>query len=261
MVERRPLIAGNWKMNFDHLRSIAFVQKLAWTLKDAKYSPSQVEVAVFPPFTDIRSVQTTIESDRMEFAFGAQDLSPFESGAHTGDISGEFLAKLGCSYVIVGHSERRMDHHEDDELIAAKTRAALQHGLVPVICVGETAEDREAHGASAVPIAQLSVVLGSIGKDADIVVAYEPVWAIGSGQAASPQEAQEVCSALRGVISEVMGADAADRTRILYGGSVKSQNIASFMREADVDGALVGGASLDIDEFSRIVQFPKHIIA
>lgn len=261
MVERRPLIAGNWKMNFDHLRSIAFVQKLAWTLKDAKYSPSQVEVAVFPPFTDIRSVQTTIESDRMEFAFGAQDLSPFESGAHTGDISGEFLAKLGCSYVIVGHSERRMDHHEDDELVAAKTRAALQHGLVPVICVGETAEDREAHGASAVPIAQLRVVLDSIGKAADIVVAYEPVWAIGSGQAASPQEAQEVCSALRGVIREVMGADAADRTRILYGGSVKSQNIASFMREADVDGALVGGASLDVDEFSRIVQFPKHIIA
>ena len=261
MVERRPLIAGNWKMNFDHLRSIAFVQKLAWTLKDAKYSPSQVEVAVFPPFTDIRSVQTTIESDRMEFAFGAQDLSPFESGAHTGDISGEFLAKLGCSYVIVGHSERRMDHHEDDELVAAKARAALQHGLVPVICVGETADDREAHGASAVPIAQLRVVLGSIGKDADIVVAYEPVWAIGSGQAASPQEAQEVCSALRGVISEVMGGDAADRTRILYGGSVKSQNIASFMREADVDGALVGGASLDVDEFSRIVQFPKHIIA
>jgi triosephosphate isomerase len=261
MVGRRPLIAGNWKMNFDHLRSIAFVQKLAWTLKDAKYSPSQVEVAVFPPFTDIRSVQTTIESDRMEFAFGAQDLSPFESGAHTGDISGEFLAKLGCSYVIVGHSERRMDHHEDDELVAAKTRAALQHGLVPVICVGETAEDREAHGASAVPIAQLRVVLASIGKDADIVVAYEPVWAIGSGQAASPHEAQEVCSALRGVISEVMGADTADRTRILYGGSVKSQNIASFMREADVDGALVGGASLDVDEFSRIVQFPKHIIA
>jgi triosephosphate isomerase len=261
MVERRPLIAGNWKMNFDHLRSIAFVQKLAWTLKDAKYSPSQVEVAVFPPFTDIRSVQTTIESDRIEFAFGAQDLSPFESGAHTGDISGEFLAKLGCSYVIVGHSERRMDHHEDDELVAAKTRAALQHGLVPVICVGETAEDREAHGASAVPIAQLRVVLDSIGKDADIVVAYEPVWAIGSGQAASPQEAQEVCSALRAVIREVMGADAADSTRILYGGSVKSQNIASFMREADLDGALVGGASLDVDEFSRIVQFPKHIIA
>jgi triosephosphate isomerase len=261
MVERRPLIAGNWKMNFDHLRSIAFVQKLAWTLKDAKYSAGQVEVAVFPPFTDIRSVQTTIESDRMEFAFGAQDLSPHDSGAHTGDISGEFLAKLGCTYVIVGHSERRMDHHEDDELVAAKTRAALLHGLVPVVCVGETTEDREAHGASAVPVAQLRVVLESIAKDSDIVVAYEPVWAIGSGQAATPKEAQEVCSALREEIASVMGIGAAERTRVLYGGSVKSQNIASFMQESDVDGALVGGASLDVDEFSRIVQFPKHIIA
>ena len=261
MVDRRPLIAGNWKMNFDHLRSIAFIQKLAWTLKDAKYSASQVEVAVFPPFTDIRSVQTTIESDRLEFAYGAQDLSPFDSGAHTGDVSGEFLAKLGCTYVIVGHSERRTDHSEDDETVAAKSRAALSHGLTPVICVGETAEDREAHGASAVPVAQLRAVLETLSKDSDIVVAYEPVWAIGSGQAATPLEAQEVCAVLRATIAEVMGSGAADRTRILYGGSVKSQNIASFMRDKDVDGALVGGASLDVDEFSRIVQFPKHIIA
>jgi triosephosphate isomerase len=197
----------------------------------------------------------------LEFAYGAQDLSPFESGAHTGDISGEFLAKLGCTYVIVGHSERRTDHGEDNETVAAKSRAALSHGLTPVICVGETAEDREAHGASAVPVAQLRVVLETLSKDSDIVVAYEPVWAIGSGQAATPLEAQEVCAVLRATIAEVMGNDAADRTRILYGGSVKSQNIASFMREKDVDGALVGGASLDVDEFSRIVQFPKHIIA
>ena len=261
MVDRRPLIAGNWKMNFDHLRSIAFVQKLSWTLKDAKYSPVQVEVALFPPFTDIRSVQTMIEADRIEFAYGGQDLSPFDSGAHTGDISGEFLAKLGCTYVIVGHSERRTDHHEDDAVVSSKVSAALTHGLVPIICVGETAEDLEAHGASAVPISQLRRAIERIPKDSNIVVAYEPVWAIGSGQAATPQQAQDVCSALRSVISEVMGEDAADSTRILYGGSVKSQNIASFMREKDIDGALVGGASLDVDEFSRIVQFPKHIIA
>lgn len=261
MVDRRPLIAGNWKMNFDHLRSIAFVQKLAWTLKDAKHSAAAVEVAVFPPFTDIRSVQTTIEADRLEFAFGAQDLSPFDSGAHTGDVSGEFLAKLGCRYVIVGHSERRQNHHENDELVAAKTQAALRHGLVPVVCVGETSEDLEKHGASAVPVSQLRTILAGLPATAEIVVAYEPVWAIGSGQAATPSQAQEVCAALRHVVAEVLGDDAAGSTRILYGGSVKSANIASFMREKDVDGALVGGASLDVDEFAKIVQFPKHVIA
>lgn len=248
-------------MNFDHLRSIAFVQKLAWTLKDAKHSAAAVEVAVFPPFTDIRSVQTTIEADRLEFAFGGQDLSPFDSGAHTGDISGEFLAKLGCRYVIIGHSERRQDHNEDDALVTAKTLAALKHGLVPVICVGETSEDLEKFGASAVPVGQLRTVLSELPKDADIVVAYEPVWAIGSGQAATPAQAQEVCAALRAVIAEVLGDDSAAATRVLYGGSVKSMNIASFMREKDVDGALVGGASLDVEEFAKIVQFPKHVIA
>ncbi len=261
MVNRRPLIAGNWKMNFDHLRAVAFVQKIAWTLKDAKFSPTEVEISVFPPFTDIRSVQTLIESDSLGFAFGAQDLSPFDDGAHTGDISGEFLAKLNCRYVIIGHSERRQNHHEDDELITAKTKAALRHGLVPVICVGETSDDLDKFGASAVPIGQLRAVLEEIPADSEIVVAYEPVWAIGSGQAATPAQAQDVCAALRSLIAKSLTPETADTTRILYGGSVKSGNIASFMREKDVDGALVGGASLDAEEFAKIVQFPRHVIA
>ncbi len=261
MVVRRPLIAGNWKMNFDHLRAVAFVQKVAWVLKDAKFSASEVEVSVFPPFTDIRSVQTLIESDGLSFAFGAQDLSQFDDGPHTGDISGEFLKKLNCRYVIIGHSERRQDHHEDDEVVAAKTKAALKHGIVPVICVGETSADLEEFGASAVPVGQLRAAIAGIPGDAEIVVAYEPVWAIGSGQAATPQQAQTVCAALRAVIAEVLSQEVADATRILYGGSVKSGNIASFMREKDVDGALVGGASLDAEEFAKIVQFPKHVIA
>lgn len=261
MVTRRPLIAGNWKMNFDHMRAVAFVQKIAWTLKDAKFSTTEVEVSVFPPFTDIRSVQTLIESDGLGFAFGAQDLSPFDEGAHTGDISGQFLKRLGCRYVIVGHSERRENHHEDDAVVAAKTNAALKHDLVPIVCVGETSEDLEKHGASAVPVAQMRAVLAELPAESEFVVAYEPVWAIGSGNAATPAQAQQVCAALRGVIADVMSPELADATRILYGGSVKSTNVASFMREKDIDGALVGGASLDAEEFAKIVQFPKHVIA
>lgn len=261
MVTRKPLIAGNWKMNFDHMRAIAFVQKISWILKDAKFPASEVEVSFFPPFTDIRSVQTLIDSDGLAFAYGGQDLSPFDEGAHTGDISGQFLKKLGCTYVIVGHSERRQSHHEDDETVTAKTLAAINHGLVPIICVGETSEDLEKFGSSAVPVSQLTTVLRAIPSDAEIVVAYEPVWAIGSGQAASPAQAQEVCAALRNVIAQELSEDAADATRLLYGGSVKSGNIASFLREKDIDGALVGGASLDAEEFAKIVQFPRHVIA
>ncbi|MDR2294198.1 MAG: triose-phosphate isomerase [Microbacterium sp.] len=256
---RTPLIAGNWKMNLDHLQAVAFVQKLHWTLKDAKFEEGSVEVAVFPPFTDIRSVQTLIDADKIPFALGAQDISKHDSGAYTGEVSGAFLAKLQCGYVIIGHSERREYHNETDEVVAAKTRAALKHGIVPVICVGETAEDLEKHGASAVPVAQLAAVLEGLDKKSDIVVAYEPVWAIGSGQAATPQQAQDVCAALRGVIADKLGPDAAARTRVLYGGSVKAANIASFMREPDVDGALVGGASLVVDEFAAIARYQKHV--
>ena len=256
---RTPLIAGNWKMNLDHLQSIAFVQKLAWSLKDAKHDHSVVEAAVFPPFTDLRSVQTLLDADKLELALGAQDLSAFDSGAYTGEISGAFLAKLDARYVLVGHSERRTLHAEDDDVVATKVAAAHRHGLVPVICVGETADDLEQHGPSAVPVAQLRASLAQVPSTAEIVVAYEPVWAIGSGKAATAEQAQQVCAALRATLAEVVGAEGAAATRILYGGSVKSGNIASFMREPDVDGALVGGASLDVDEFASIVRFPAHV--
>ena len=256
---RTPLIAGNWKMNLDHLQAVAFVQKLHWTLKDAKHEDGSVEVAVFPPFTDIRTVQTLLDADKIPFALGAQDLSAHDSGAYTGEVSGAFLAKLDAKYVIIGHSERRQYHAETDEVVASKVKAAIKHGLVPVICVGETLEQREESGPTAVSVAQLEVALAGVPADADIVVAYEPVWAIGTGQVASPEQAQDVCAKLREVVSEKLGADAAARTRVLYGGSVKAANIASFMREPDVDGALVGGASLVVDEFAAIVRYQKHV--
>ncbi|WP_434811582.1 triose-phosphate isomerase [Microbacterium sp. bgisy189] len=256
---RTPLIAGNWKMNLDHLQAVAFVQKLHWTLKDAKHEDGSVEVAVFPPFTDIRTVQTLLDADKIPFALGAQDLSAQDSGAYTGEVSGAFLSKLDCGYVIIGHSERRQYHGETDEVVAAKVQAALRHGIVPVICVGETLEQREESGPTAVSVEQLRVALAGLPADADVVIAYEPVWAIGTGQVASPEQAEEVCGALRAVIGEVLGADAAERTRILYGGSVKAANIAAFMREPDVDGALVGGASLLVDEFAAIIRYQKHV--
>ena len=258
-VKRTPFIAGNWKMNLDHLQSIAFVQKLAWSLADAKHDYADAEVAVFPPFTDLRSVQTLIAADSLPLAYGAQDLSAHDSGAYTGEVSGAFLAALDCAYVIIGHSERRTYHHETDAVVNAKVLAAQRHGLVPVVCVGETAEDLERFGASAVPVAQLRTALEGVDGAKGLVVAYEPVWAIGSGQAATPEQAEKVAAALREVIAEVLGDDVAQATRILYGGSVKAANIASFLREPNVDGALVGGASLDIDEFSSIARFTKHV--
>ncbi|TWX40740.1 triose-phosphate isomerase [Frigoribacterium sp. ACAM 257] len=256
---RTPLIAGNWKMNLDHLQAIAFVQKLAWSLKDAKHDQASVEAAVFPPFTDLRSVQTLLDADGLSLALGAQDLSSHDSGAYTGEVSGASLAKLDVRYVLVGHSERRTLHAEDDGVVATKVAAAHRNGLVPVICVGETADDLETHGPSAVPVAQLRASLAEVPATAEIVVAYEPVWAIGSGKAATAEQAEQVCAALREALVELVGADRAAATRILYGGSVKSTNIASFLREPNVDGALVGGASLDVDEFARIVRFESHV--
>lgn len=260
VTSRLPLIAGNWKMNLDHLQAIAFVQKLAWTLDEARHDVGSSEVAVFPPFTDLRSVQTLVDAEKFQVAYGAQDVSAHESGAYTGEISGSFLSALGCSYVLVGHSERRQYHGETDEVLGAKVTAALRHGIIPILCVGETAADLEEFGASAVPVAQLTASLKGIAPDADIVIAYEPVWAIGSGKAATEEQAEQVCAALRHTLSEIVDSEFASRTRILYGGSVKANNIASFMRQPNIDGALVGGASLDVEEFASIVRFYKHVI-
>ena len=257
--QRTPLIAGNWKMNFDHLQAIAFVQKLSWSLKDARHDYGDVEVAVFPPFTDLRSVQTLLSADKISMSLGAQDLSPHASGAYTGDISADMLLKLDVDYALVGHSERRQGHGEGDDVVASKARAAQAAGLVPMICVGETAEDLAEHGAAAIPVAQLTAAIADLPEDADFVIAYEPVWAIGSGQAATPEQAEEVAKAIRDALRELRGDERADATRILYGGSVASQNVAGFMRQPNVDGALVGGASLKADEFSKIVQFKKHV--
>ncbi len=256
---RVPLIAGNWKMNLDHLQAIALVQKLAWSLGDVKHDFGAVEVAVFPPFTDLRSVQTLLSADKIEIGLGAQDVSPHASGAYTGDISAQFLSKLDTSYVLVGHSERRYGHGESDELIAAKVAAVAANGMVPMICVGETAEDLETQGAAAVPLAQLDAALSKLPEGASFVVAYEPVWAIGSGEPATAEQAEQVCAALRSRIAELRGARDAAETRVLYGGSVTSQNVVGFLRQPNIDGALVGGASLDSQEFSRIVQFKKHV--
>lgn len=261
IARRTPLIAGNWKMNLDHLQAIALVQKLAWSLKDARHDFSDVEVSVFPPFTDLRSVQTLLLADKLSITLGAQDVSPHDAGAFTGDISAQMLSKLEVRYVLVGHSERRQGHAEGDDLISAKVRAIAAAGMVPMICVGETADDLETQGPAAVPLAQLEAALRVLPKAAPFVVAYEPVWAIGSGEPATVDQAEQVCSELRARLRELRGDDDAAQTRILYGGSVNSQNIAGYLRQANIDGALVGGASLDAQEFSRIAQFKKHVTA
>lgn len=256
---RVPLIAGNWKMNLDHLRAIANVQKLSWTLADAEHNYDDVEVAVFPPFTDLRSVQNLISADKHPVVLGAQDLSPHDSGAYTGDISGQFLAKLDVKYVLTGHSERREGHKETEETVAQKTVAAIRHGLVPVVCVGETAADLEESGPAAKALQQLKTVLKDLSAGADFVVAYEPVWAIGSGKAATPEQAEEVSAKIRALINDELGSEASEKTRILYGGSVTSGNVAGFLKQKNVDGVLVGGASLKPEEFAKICQFKKHV--
>jgi triosephosphate isomerase len=255
--DRRPLMAGNWKMNLNHLEAIGLTQKLAFSLSEKVLG--EVEVVVLPPFVDIRSVQTLIDGDKLLLGYGAQDLSPHKSGAYTGDISGVMLAKLGCQYVVVGHSERRAYHHEDDAVVAAKVKAALANELAPILCVGEGLEVREAGDHVAHTVAQLDAALAGLKADQveKVVVAYEPVWAIGTGKTATPDDAQEVIGALRNRLAERYG-NTADRVRILYGGSVKANNVAAIMSQPDIDGALIGGASLDAEEFARICRFREH---
>ncbi|OII59941.1 MULTISPECIES: triose-phosphate isomerase [unclassified Streptomyces] len=255
MTTRTPLMAGNWKMNLNHLEAIAHVQKLAFALTDKDYADT--EVAVLVPFTDLRSVQTLVDGDKLKIKYGAQDLSAHDSGAYTGEISGAMLAKLSCTYVAVGHSERRQYHGETDTTCNEKVKAAYKHGLTPILCVGEGLDVRKAGDQVAYTLAQLDGALKSIPAEqaASIVIAYEPVWAIGTGEVATPEDAQEVCGAIRGRLAELYSQDLADQVRIQYGGSVKAGNIAAIMSQPDVDGALVGGASLDTEEFVKIVRF------
>jgi triosephosphate isomerase len=259
-VARTPLMAGNWKMNLNHLEAIAFVQKLAYSLSDKDFAA--VEVAVLPPYTDLRSVQTLVDGDRLRIVYGAQDLSQYDAGAYTGEVSGAMLAKLGCTYAVVGHSERRAYHHETDEIVNGKVKAAARHGLTPILCVGEPLDVRREGGHVAYTVAQLRGALSGVpaGVVRTLVVAYEPVWAIGTGEVATPADAQEVCGELRTALAEAYADDpvlgnGADGVRILYGGSVKPDNVAGIMAEEDVDGALVGGASISVDDFAAIVRF------
>jgi triosephosphate isomerase len=258
---RTPLMAGNWKMNLDHLQATHLVQKLDWTLQDAKHDYAAVEVAVLVPFTDLRSVQTLIDGDRLLLEHGAQDLSVHDAGAYTGEISGAFLAKLGCTYVAVGHSERRQYHAEDDAVVGAKVKAAYRHGLTPILCCGEGLEVRKEGRQVEHVLAQVDAALDGVTAEQvrSIVVAYEPIWAIGTGEVATPADAQEVCSAIRTRLAELYSGDIADGIRILYGGSVKAANVAAIMAQPDVDGALVGGAAIVLEEFVSICRYRDHV--
>ena len=254
---RRPLMAGNWKMNLNHLEAIALVQKLAFSLRSKDLDA--VECVVLPPFIDLRSVQTLVDGDKLRIGYGAQDLSPHDSGAYTGDVSGAMLAKLGCSYVLVGHSERRQYHGETDEIVNAKVKAALRHGLTPIVCVGEGLDVRQLNGQIDHTVDQVSAALREVPADqaASVVVAYEPVWAIGTGEVATPEDAQEVCGEVRLTLARTYSQELADGVRVLYGGSVKASNVAALMAQPDVDGALVGGASLDPTEFATLCRLGR----
>ena len=252
---RKPLMAGNWKMNLNHLEAIAVAQKLVYSITDKDYDA--VDVAIIPPFTDIRSIQTLVDGDRLRLLYGAQDLSPDASGAFTGDISGSMLSKLGCTFVVIGHSERRAVHHEDDALINRKIKAALANELTPIFCVGEELSVRETGTHVSHVVRQIRAGLKGFHKPdlKKIVIAYEPVWAIGTGKTATPEDAEEVCAAIREEIESIGSSEIGANMRILYGGSVKSSNIVEIMGKENVDGALIGGASLDPEELAKIAKF------
>jgi triosephosphate isomerase (TIM) len=252
---RKPLVAGNWKMHNNHLEALALTQQLAFRLQGKDFDAA--DIAVLPPFTALRSVQTLVHGDKLRLQFGAQDISPHPDGAYTGDVSGRMLAKLGCTYVLAGHSERRQYHHEDDALVNAKVKATLASEMTPVLCLGESLAIRTEGEHVWHCTAQLDAGLAGVSAEqvAAMVVAYEPIWAIGTGEVASPEDAQEVCSALRSRVSDVHGAEAGAEVRILYGGSVKPDNMPAIMAQPDIDGALVGGASLDYEGFVRICRY------
>ncbi len=258
MTERRPLISGNWKMNLNHFEALRLVQELSYEV--SRDDVDAVDVSVHPPFTDIRTVQTTLETDRIPFFLGAQNCHQEASGAFTGEVSAPMLAKLNVAYVIVGHSERRELFGETDDVVNAKVKAVLAAEMTPILCVGETLEEREAGEAEAKVESQLKGSLARIKSEdvASMVVAYEPIWAIGTGRTASAEDAQAMCAAVRAVIRDKWGEAAADEVRIQYGGSVKPVNAAELMNQPDIDGALVGGASLEAASFARIVQYRLH---
>lgn len=259
--DRTPLIAGNWKMNMDHVQGTSLLQHLAETLSEGAHDYSRVEIAVFPPFTTLSAVQSLIQDDGLELVSGGQDLSQFDSGAYTGDISGQFLSKIGCKYVLVGHSERRTLHGETDEILNAKVKAAYRHALTPVLCIGEGLDIRQAGNHVEHTLAQLRAGVDGLATDPAtmLVVAYEPVWAIGTGEVAGPDDAQEMCAAIRAELARLFDGTVAARARLLYGGSVKASNAAAILHGADVDGVLVGGASLDPDEFASIAGYERQL--
>ncbi|HEX6208323.1 MAG TPA: triose-phosphate isomerase [Actinomycetota bacterium] len=255
MADRRPIIAANWKMHKTHLEAIETVQKLSYLLEVA--DTERVEVVICPPFTALRSVQTVISSDRLPFRIGAQDVHWEEKGALTGEVSPPMLAALDCAYVIVGHSERREHFGETDADVARKARAALAAGIVPIVCVGETLEERDAGRTEEKVTRQVREGLAKVPPDraGELVLAYEPIWAIGTGRAATPQDAGEVIAAIRATLASAFSDEASRAVRIQYGGSVKAGNIREFMAHPEVDGALVGGASLDPEELALIVRY------
>ena len=255
---RRPLISGNWKMNHNHYEAIQCVQKLAYLV--TKEDLAEVDVTIHPPFTDIRSVQTLIDGDRLGFSLGAQNCHFEASGAFTGEVSPAFLAKLNVTHVICGHSERRQLFGETNDIVRRKVLAVLAYGMTPILCVGESLEEREQGLTLDTVLGQLRAALEDIPPEqvAAMVVAYEPIWAIGTGRTATADDAQETCGAIRREVGVLFGADVAASLRVQYGGSVKASNIAELMAQPDIDGALVGGASLDPDEFARIIQFRHH---
>ena len=255
MSERRPIIAANWKMHKTHLEAIQAVQKLSYLLdrKDA----DKVEVVICPPFTALRSIQTLIDSDRLPYGLGAQDVHPEEQGAFTGEVSTPMLAALAVGYVIVGHSERRQLLGESDAFVNRKMRAVIAAGMTPIVCVGETLEEREAGGTESKVAEQVRAAFTDVAAEAAAtsVIAYEPIWAIGTGRNAEPGDAGQVAELVRATLEERYQGEVARSVRVQYGGSVKPGNIRGFMAHPEIDGALVGGASLDPEEFALIVKY------